>query len=75
MQPASGSHEVLSGVALVYGSAGPDGSTPYIDTFVESTEVNFGELPADVIDAYIASGEPMDKAGARVTQASRTRTC
>ena len=51
----------------MYGSEGPDGSSPYVDTFVESTAVDFGVLPADVIDAYIASGEPMDKAGTRAS--------
>jgi len=56
---SGGSHEVSTGVAMVYGST----PTPHIETFVETTSVDFGELPPAVIDAYIASGEPMDKAG------------
>ena len=33
-------------------------------TAVESTEVTFGELTPEQIDRYVATGEPMDKAGA-----------
>ena len=35
-----------------------------IESNVESTRVKFSELSDEEIDAYIASGEPMDKAGA-----------
>eukprot|EP00966_Prymnesium_polylepis_P282520 6528030-Prymnesium_polylepis.1 len=45
---SGGSHEVLSGVALIYGV---EGAEPHIDTFVEKTAVDFGKLPAEVIDA------------------------
>ncbi len=34
----------------------------------ESTRVHFAELEATEIDAYVASGEPMDKAGAYAIQ-------
>jgi septum formation protein len=34
----------------------------------ESTQVHFAELNAAEIDAYVASGEPMDKAGAYAIQ-------
>jgi septum formation protein len=55
-------HEVSTGVALIY--APEDGSEePFIHSFVETTQVEFASLPSSVIDAYIASGEPMDKAG------------
>ena len=62
-------HEVCTGVALVY--APRDGETePHIDTFVESTTVTFAELSDGNIDAYVASGEPMDKAGGYGIQGS-----
>lgn len=50
-------HQVLTGVSVVL----PDGRT---GSFCESTEVRFYPLSAEDIDAYIATGEPMDKAGA-----------
>lgn len=33
-------------------------------SFCETTDVTFGQLSADMISAYIKTGEPMDKAGA-----------
>jgi len=54
-------HLVCTGVALVYGDA--DGAKPFVNSFVETTRVNFAPLPANVIHAYVDSGEPMDKAG------------
>lgn len=51
------SHQVMSAVALVC----PDGRRL---SRLSSTEVEFGQLPVAWIDAYIASGDPMDKAGA-----------
>ncbi|RLN45431.1 hypothetical protein BBJ29_004730 [Phytophthora kernoviae] len=52
-------HEVYSGVALFTAERG--GENPHL--FFEKTSVVFGPLePAD-IRAYIATGEPMDKAG------------
>ncbi|KAF1334345.1 Septum formation protein maf, partial [Globisporangium splendens] len=53
-------HDVYSGVALVTSTLGFD--KPYL--FFEKTRVTFGPLEADDIRAYIATGEPMDKAGA-----------
>lgn len=49
-------HQVITGVALVSGDA--------FYSFAESTDVTFKELNAQQIDAYIATGDPMDKAGA-----------
>lgn len=49
-------HQVITGVALVSGDA--------FYSFAESTDVTFKELSARQIDAYIATGDPMDKAGA-----------
>ncbi len=50
-------HEVMSAVALV----GPDGRELLA---VNLTRVEFAELSEDWIQAYIDSGDPMDKAGA-----------
>ncbi len=50
-------HEVMSAMALV----GPEGAELQA---LNVTRVEFGELSRDWIDAYIESGDPMDKAGA-----------
>ena len=49
-------HEVMTGVCIWL----PDGRER---TFVERVRVTFYELTDAEIDAYVASGEPMDKAG------------
>ena len=49
-------HEVVTGVALVNDNA--------FYSFAETTKVTFRELSRDEIDAYVATGEPLDKAGA-----------
>ena len=49
-------HHVLTGITVRHGK--------YQDTCCEETEVRFGTLSEKEIDAYIATGEPMDKAGA-----------
>lgn len=53
-------HYVHTGVAIL----SPSGE----ESFVSSTEVEFYELTDDEIRAYIATGEPMDKAGAYAIQ-------
>ena len=53
-------HEVITGFALAF-----DGN---VRTFAVRTEVRFRVLEDAVIDRYIASGEPMDKAGAYAIQ-------
>ena len=50
------SHTVITGICLRHPHGAIAGS--------ESTEVHFAELDAAEIAAYVASGEPMDKAGA-----------
>ncbi len=50
------SHHVLTGVSVGLGGE--------LITEVESTEVHFRPLSDETIRRYIASGEPMDKAGA-----------
>ena len=61
----AGTHTVCTGVTLVYGGgkSRSAGGMPHINTFVEVTTVNFKLLSDDEIEAYVASGEPMDKAG------------
>lgn len=51
-------HEVITGVALVEGDDGK------VQSFTETTEVLFAELDDREISDYIATHEPMDKAGA-----------
>ncbi|KAG1704358.1 hypothetical protein DVH05_006366 [Phytophthora capsici] len=53
-------HEVFSGVALFTTERGID--NPHL--FFEKTSLVFGPLEPEDIRAYIATGEPMDKAGA-----------
>lgn len=56
-----GPHEVLTGVALVRpGSQNNSGER----TFVESTQVVFGDVDNALIREYVATGSPLDKAGA-----------
>lgn len=54
------SHDVLTGVAVFDGSR--------CSRACERTEVQFRDLTDSEIDAYIASGEPMDKAGSYAIQ-------
>ena len=51
-------HEVFTGVCLM------DASTGRQAVHAERTGVNFRVLTDGEIDAYVASGDPMDKAGA-----------
>ena len=53
-------HEVLTGICLRRGAN--------ILSDVVSTRVYFSELSEAEIDAYVATGEPMDKAGAYAIQ-------
>lgn len=52
-------HTVISAIALCGGAAGMPGLTAY-----EETEVEFLPLDQNAIRQYVATGEPMDKAGA-----------
>lgn len=49
-------HQVATGVCIVRGASA--------HSFVDISDVTFYELTDEEIDAYVASGEPMDKAGA-----------
>lgn len=53
---AGRTHQVITGVCLVHGGQ--------CETFAETTNVCFRDLSASEIDVYIATGEPLDKAGA-----------
>lgn len=56
-------HWVSTGVCLIVGAQG--GSDPHGErSFVDTTAVTFRALSEDEIREYVASGEPMDKAGA-----------
>lgn len=50
------SHQVLTGICLYDGTK--------TRATVETTEVEFLELTNEEIDAYVAGGDPLDKAGA-----------
>lgn len=50
-------HSVFTGVCVIF----PDGET---EVFAEETLVEFYPLTDEQIEAYVATGEPMDKAGA-----------
>lgn len=54
------SHTVLSGLALFYNGKTISG--------VDKTEVYFAEMPESFIESYVASGDPMDKAGSYAVQ-------
>jgi len=58
-------HEVLTGVALV--------SATWARVAVAATTVWFAPMTTAEIDAYVASGEPMDKAGAYGIQGRAAR--
>lgn len=53
---SANTHEVYTGVAVMR-----DGK---LEAQAEMTKVHFRAIPPEEIDAYIATGEPMDKAGA-----------
>ncbi len=58
-------HRVLTGVALVTAES--------TEVAAEATAVRFLTLSEEEIDAYIAGGEPMDKAGAYAIQGRAAR--
>jgi septum formation protein len=55
---SNNTHTVFTGVALI------DTKAKSTHTFFEKTDVTFRPLSAEEIGAYIATGSPMDKAGA-----------
>ena len=53
-------HEVATGIAWVHAGE--------VFTDVETTRVFFAPLTEEAIDAYVKTGEPLDKAGAYAIQ-------
>lgn len=65
-------HEVITGVALVRAVV-DDGAVDGKQVAHERTRVRFASMTADEIDWYLATGEPMDKAGAYAIQGKAAR--
>ncbi len=63
------SHQVITGVCF----AKPAASNQQLATCSEQTTVHFAPLSASDIEDYIASNEPMDKAGAYAIQGIASR--
>jgi septum formation protein len=57
-------HHVVTGVAVVWGSSSP----PAVEIAAELTQVTVQTLSPEEVSRYVASGEPMDKAGAYAIQ-------
>ena len=84
---AGRAHEVITGVCMVKSAAGRESSVPshgstaedcgkqeaHVQTSSETTLVRMGDIPDDEILEYVASGEPMDKAGAYAIQGWASR--
>ena len=60
-------HQVMTGCTLLWGDK--------VKTFTEVTDLHFRELTDREIDRYVASGEPMDKAGAYGIQGGAALFC
>lgn len=61
-------HTVMTGVALVRGLAHQDVAKQSVEQAVEQTRVTMRTWSEAEIAAYVASGEPRDKAGAYAIQ-------
>jgi septum formation protein len=69
-------HQVITGVCLlgpVLRTENREPRTGFEDTRSELTNVTMAELTAESIHAYIATREPMDKAGAYAIQGVASR--
>ena len=60
-------HQVMTGCTVLRGDR--------CETFTEVTDLHFRQLSQGEIDAYVASGEPMDKAGAYGIQGGAALFC
>lgn len=54
-------HQVLTAITIIYGT--DQKGNPLYKSAIETTEVEFAPLTDDMINAYIITGEPLDKAG------------
>jgi septum formation protein len=59
-------HEVITGLAVV--DMGPPGTTPGEETAAVTSRVRMAEYSEGDIEAYVATGEPLDKAGGYAVQ-------
>lgn len=55
-------HQVITGVSFLFKDLESEKSREHL--FYDSTEVTFNEITPDLMDAYLATGDSMDKAGA-----------
>ena len=60
-------HQVMTGVTVIRDQR--------VQTFTEVTDIHFRELSDREIDRYVATGEPMDKAGAYGIQGGAALFC
>ena len=60
-------HQVMTGVTVLRGEG--------CETFTEVTDIHFRELSDKEIESYIATGEPMDKAGSYGIQGGAALFC
>ena len=60
-------HQVMTGVTVLRGDR--------VETFTEVTDLHFRELSLREMQQYVASGEPMDKAGAYGIQGGAALFC
>jgi septum formation protein len=63
-------HWVMTGVCIAWRDAN---GAMVTDVEAEVTEVEFAKMSAEEISAYVATGEPMDKAGAYAIQGRASR--
>lgn len=61
-------HQVYTGVTLVILEKGQEKRMQEVVTFHEKTDVHMYPMTQEQIRAYVATGEPMDKAGAYAIQ-------
>jgi nucleoside triphosphate pyrophosphatase len=68
---AGRSHEVITGICISVRDAADPAWSSF--TSLARTRVVFDEMTASEIDAYVATGEPLDKAGAYAIQGIASR--